>query len=163
MWTPLGVLCSWFRVSLICINNCPTRCNTKQSIYYYATSLYMFWVSTTPIIRSTQNCNYSLRYCAATFVRRDQAWPRWREVAAQKIWPVQEAVVTVLCTPDDGCGWHPKHVEWTRIIINRLLCVASRWAIINIVLGGYRRSVLPMSFQTSGFWKCGEGTKDGLL
>jgi len=28
------------------------------------------------------------------------AWPRWREVAA----PVPEAVVTVLCTPDDGCG-----------------------------------------------------------
>jgi len=22
-----------------------------------------------------------------------------------------EAVVEVLCTPDDGCGWHPKHVE----------------------------------------------------
>ena len=28
------------------------------------------------------------------------SWPRWREVAAQ----VPEAVVTVLCTPDDGCG-----------------------------------------------------------
>jgi len=27
------------------------------------------------------------------------AGPRWREVAA-----VTEAVVTVLCTPDDGCG-----------------------------------------------------------
>ena len=24
---------------------------------------------------------------------------------------VPEAVVTVFCTPDDGCGWHPKHVE----------------------------------------------------
>ena len=21
------------------------------------------------------------------------------------------ALVTVLCTPDDRCGWHPKHVE----------------------------------------------------
>ena len=43
-------------------NNCPTRCNTKQSIYYSASLLYMFRVSTTPIIKSTQNCNYSLRY-----------------------------------------------------------------------------------------------------
>ena len=43
------------------INNRPTRCNTKQSIYYSANSLYMFRVSTTPITRSTQNCNYSLR------------------------------------------------------------------------------------------------------
>ena len=49
-----------------------------------------------------------------------------------KIWPVPEAVVTVLCTPDNGCGWHQKHVEWTCRIINRLLCVASRWTIINI-------------------------------
>jgi len=43
-------------------NNCPMRCNTKQSIYYCASSLYMLRVSTTPIVRSTQNCNYSLRY-----------------------------------------------------------------------------------------------------
>jgi len=96
-------LCLWFRASLIYINNCPTRCNTKQSIYYSASSLNMFRLSTTPFIRSTQNCNYSLRYCA------------------------------VLCTPNDGCGWHPKHVEWTCRIINRLLCVASRWRIINIL------------------------------
>jgi len=47
-------------------------------------SLYMFRVSTTPIIRSTQNCNYSLRFCAATSLQRGQAWPHWREVAAQK-------------------------------------------------------------------------------
>ena len=47
-------------------------------------------------------------------------------------WKVPEAVVTVLCTPGNGCGWHPKHVEWTRRIINRLLCVASRWTIIDI-------------------------------
>ena len=51
-------LCS-YRASLIYINNCPTRCNEKQYIYYSATSLYMFRVSTTPIIRSTQNSNYS--------------------------------------------------------------------------------------------------------
>jgi len=37
----------------------------------------------------------------------------------------------VSCNSDDGCGWHPKHVEWTCRIINRLLCVASRWANIN--------------------------------
>jgi len=40
-------------------------------------------------------------------------------------WPVPEAVVIVLCTPDDGWGWHPKHVEWTCRIINRLLCITS--------------------------------------
>ena len=113
------------------INNCPTRCNTKQYIYYSASSLHMFRVSTKPIISSTQNCNYSLRYCAATSLERGKVWSLCREVIAQKIWSVTEAVVTVLCTPDDGCGWHSKHVEWTCRIINRVLCVASRWTIIN--------------------------------
>ena len=61
--------CLWFRASLFYINNCPTRCNSKQSIYYSASSLYMFRVSTTPIIRSTQNCNYSLRYWSYFFVQ----------------------------------------------------------------------------------------------
>jgi len=156
------ILCLWFRVSLIYIYNCPTRCNTKLSIYNYARSIYRFRVSTTPIIRSTQNCNYSLRYwsyflcsylppkwpglatlergsctkkwpipeavitvlctpddlghvggrqlhkkmtntggCNYSFVYSWWSWPRWSEVAAQKIWPVPEAVITVLCTPDD--------------------------------------------------------------
>jgi len=56
------MLCLWFRALLIYINNCPTRCNTKESFYYSASSLYMFRVSNIPIIRSKQNCNYSLRY-----------------------------------------------------------------------------------------------------
>jgi len=41
-----------------------------------------------------------------------QTWPRWKKLAATIIWPVPEAVDTVLCTPDDGCEKHPKHVEW---------------------------------------------------
>jgi len=48
-----SILCLLFRASLIYINNCPTRCNTNQSIYYSASSLFMFRVSTAPIIRST--------------------------------------------------------------------------------------------------------------
>jgi hypothetical protein len=65
--TILIILCLWFCASLICINNCPMRCNTKQSIYYTASSLYMFRVPTTPIIRSIQNCNYSL-WCWSYFL-----------------------------------------------------------------------------------------------
>jgi len=128
------ILCLEFRASLIYINNCPTRWNITQSIYYSASSLYMFRVSNSPIITSTRKCNYSLQYwshfCTATSLQRGHAWPRWREVVA----PVPEAVVTVLCTPEDGCGWHRKYVEWTCRIINRLLCVASRWTIVNIDL-----------------------------
>ena len=53
-------------------------------------------------------------FCAATSLQRGQA-----------------SLVT-LCTPADEFGWHPKHVEWTCRIINRLLCVAPRWTIMNI-------------------------------
>jgi hypothetical protein len=47
-----------------------------------------------------------------TFLQRDLICPRWRKVVTQILWPVPEAAVTVLCTPDDGCDGHPKHVEW---------------------------------------------------
>ena len=48
---------------------------------------------------------------ATMFLQRG-LWPRWRNIVAQILWPVPEAAVTVLCTPDDGCDGHPKHVEW---------------------------------------------------
>jgi len=58
-------------------NNCPTRCNTKQCIYYSASSLYMFRVSTAPIIRSTLNCTYCLRYWSATSLQIKILWRTW--------------------------------------------------------------------------------------
>jgi len=110
------ILCLWFRASLIYVNNCPTRCNTNQSIYYSASSLYMFRVSTTPIVKTVTTASGTVQLPPS--------------IAAQKIWPVLEVVVTVLCNPDDGCCWHPKHVQWTCRIINRLLCVVSRWTLL---------------------------------
>ena len=80
------------------INNCPTRCNTKQSIYYSASSPYIFQVSATPIIRNTQNCNYNLRYWSYFFMQLPPS-----------------NMTKLVCR-----------------IINRLLCVASRWISINI-------------------------------
>jgi len=67
-------------------------------------------------------------FCAAASLQRGQvAALEWGS------YTVLETVVTVLCTPDNGCGWHPKYGEWTRGIITRLLCVASRWTIIDIL------------------------------
>jgi len=60
-----------------------------------------------------------------------------------------EAVVTVLCTPVDGCGWHREHVEWTCRIINRLLCVASRWTISNIEMTKVCETRLKGKYLTS--------------
>jgi len=108
------ILCLWFCASLIYINNFPMRCNTKQSVYYSARSLYMLQCQPHPssgLYKTiTAESGTGHIFCAAATW---PSWPRWREVASQKIWPVPEAVVTVLCTPGDGCCWHPKHGEWT--------------------------------------------------
>jgi len=77
-----------------------------KAVYYSVSSLYMFRVSKTPTIRSTQTVTTAsgaghiilCSYLPPAW----PSWPRWREVAVVR--PVPEAVVTVLCTPDDGCG-----------------------------------------------------------
>ena len=63
-----------------CILIIVQRDATQSSLFIILqVHFYMFPVSTTPIIRSTQNCNYSLRYCAATCLQRvaKVVWPRW--------------------------------------------------------------------------------------
>ena len=62
-------------------------------------------------------------------------------------WPVPEAVVTGLCTPYDGCGWHSNHVEWTCRIINGLLCVVSRWTIINFCNFMFLNTLFPQNLH----------------
>jgi len=60
-----NILCSWFRASLIYVSNYPTRWNTKQSIYYSASSLYTFRVeggSYTKNMTNTGGCSYSFVY-----------------------------------------------------------------------------------------------------
>jgi len=92
----------------------------------------MFQMSTTPTIRSTQNCNYSLQYWSYFLCSYLPAmWPSFVTLEGGSR-TVPETVVTVLCTPDDGCGWYPKH----RVNLQNiwLLCVASDWTIINIVI-----------------------------
>ena len=64
------------------------RCNTKQFIYYSASSLYMFQVSTTRIIRSTKTVTTASGtghiFCAATSPNMAKI-ALTLQVAAQKI------------------------------------------------------------------------------
>ena len=82
------------------INNCPTRCEMQRKAVYLLFSKFTlhFRVSTKLITRSTQNCNYSLRYWSYfLYGYIPSSWPR--------AWP----------------RWGRKHVELTYGIINRLL------------------------------------------
>jgi len=63
------------------------RLATQQVIYYSASSLCMFGCQPHPSSRvhktvTTASVTGHI-FCAATSLQRDQAWPRWREVAAQ--------------------------------------------------------------------------------
>jgi len=55
------ILSSWFRASYFNVNKNPTRCNSMQIFIYCKATLHVSGV-TAPIIRSTKNCNRSLRY-----------------------------------------------------------------------------------------------------
>jgi len=59
-------------------------------------------------VTSPSGTGHSIR--VRTFLQRGLIRPRWRKVVAQILWPVPEGAVRVLCTPDDGCDGHPKHI-----------------------------------------------------
>jgi len=67
---------------------------------------------------------------ATTFAQRGHIWPRRRKVVARIVWPVPEAAVTDLCTPDDGCDGHPKVIESNFAINKYLHTVASCWILL---------------------------------
>jgi len=89
----------------------------------------MFRVVTPPIIRSTYNCtaygtgqtvpaaflaevshSVSNLTTISVIVQQDATLlPSVRKVA-KTVWPVPDAVITVICAPDDGWSYHPKHV-----------------------------------------------------
>ena len=73
-------------------------------------------------IRATTFCQHGLI--------RTLISPRWQKVVAQILRPAPEAAVTVLCSPDDGCDGHPKHVESDFAVSKYLHTVASCWILL---------------------------------
>jgi hypothetical protein len=70
-----------------------------NTVYYIWKLLYMFRVVPPPIIRSENNCIYSIWYLSD------------RYCYLPLLWQIADAVDTVVCAPDDGWWYHPKHVE----------------------------------------------------
>jgi hypothetical protein len=52
--------------------------------------------------------------------------PRKRQLAVTVLWQIPDAVDTVVCAPDDGWKYHPKHVEQFPDM-NKLCNIASCW------------------------------------
>jgi len=60
-------------------------------------------------VTAASGTGHSIR--ATNFCQRGLIRPRWQKVVALILWPVPEAEVTVLYTPDDGCDRRQKNVE----------------------------------------------------
>jgi len=93
---------------------------TIYSLLYFCKLIYMFWVVTPPIIRSTYNCNYSIWH--RSNFGKCSVWSQLKmrgmypsllpsHTAFSEVWPVPDAVITVICAPDYWWSYHPKHVE----------------------------------------------------
>ena len=100
----------------------PTRRNVTQFIYIWKL-LYMFRVVPS-IIRSAYNCIYGVWYLSDRYCYL----PLQRQVAVT-VGQISDAVDTVVCAPDDGWFYHPKHVEQFPDI-NKFCKVASCWIYI---------------------------------
>ena len=87
---------------------------TLHSLLYLETALRVSAVHP-PIIRSTNNCIYSIWYLSHLYCYL----PLYRQVAVT-VWQIPDAVDTVVCAPDDGWRNHPKHVEQFPDKINRV-------------------------------------------
>jgi hypothetical protein len=64
--------------------------------------LYMFLVVPPPIIRSANNCIYSIWYLSHRYCYLPLSWKSWNRF---------ERAVGGVCAPDDGGKYHQKHVE----------------------------------------------------
>jgi hypothetical protein len=108
----------------------------RYTVYFIWKLLYMFRVVPSPIIRSANNCIYSIqylshRYCYLLLSWKSWSWfecavggvtatcPKKRQVAVT-VWQIPDAVGTGVCAPHDGWKYHPKHVEQFPDKINRV-------------------------------------------
>ena len=103
----------------------------RYTVYLIWKLLYVFRVVPPPIIRSANNRIYSIWYLSHRYCHLPLSWKSWNRFEC-----VPDAVDTVVCAPDDGWKYHPKHVEQFPDI-NKLCTVASCWIYIGILLGAH--------------------------
>ena len=115
------------------------------TVYFIWKLLYMFRVVPSPILRSANNCICSIWYLSHRYCYLPLSWKSWNwfectvvgvrhpQHTAVTVWQIPDAVDTVVCAPDDGWKYHPKHVEQFPDI-NKLCNIASCWIYIGIYL-----------------------------
>ena len=105
--TFMCVFNSRFRASQFNVNKNPTRCNSMQIFIYCKVTLHVSDV-TAPIIRSTKNCNRSLRYFPPTWPVVPVISERLKNVCIFGSGPAKTYQATLegsSCTCTGGCGY----------------------------------------------------------
>jgi hypothetical protein len=116
----------------------------RYTVYFIWKLLYMLRVVPPPTIRSANNCIYDIWYLSHRYCYLPLSWKIWNwfecsvgdvrhpqntqtgsnssTIAADRItmWQIPDAVDTVVCAPDGGWRYHPKHVEQFPNKINRV-------------------------------------------
>ena len=84
----------------------------RYTVYFIWKLLYIFRV-VPPIIISANNCIYSIWYLSHRYCYLPLSWKSWNwfKCAVGGEWQITDAADTVVCTPDDGWWYYPKHVE----------------------------------------------------
>jgi hypothetical protein len=89
----------------------------QQYRYVHYSLFYRTYCIFRRIYIFNNNCNFNLIYRYSLSVN-------W--ILSITVLRLPDAAVTVVCAPEDGCWWRPKHVEQLPDKINSLKC-ASSW------------------------------------
>ena len=121
-------------MAVIHIEN-PTRCHSVSKFY-----LIFIWSSTCFGRHTAHHQEPKTALAASGFACVEGCWTCscWTLSASSNYTSnnLPDAVDTVVCAPDDGWKYHPKHVEQFPDI-NKLCNVASCWIYIGILLGAH--------------------------
>jgi hypothetical protein len=87
-------------------NTCLSNKMQRYTAYFIWKLLYMFRVVPPLIIRSANNCIYSIwylshRYCYLPLWKNNK-FEKEKQQIAVTVWQIPDAVNTVVCAPDDG-------------------------------------------------------------
>jgi len=140
----------------------------SYTVYFIWKLLYMFRVVPSPIIRSENNCIYSIWYLSHLYCYLPLSWKSWNRFKCAvcgvshpqitiAVWQIPDAVDTLVFAPDDGWWYHPKHVEQFPDKIN---CVtfASCWIYFRIcvqlfwLLRSYKNFNLLPACEVQAYW-----------
>jgi len=131
---PIVLWCEWSTGSLINpAYDCFCIPDRSRLFVFHVLQKYCWWtIRTLMILDLTFRQSKSIAICYLNMLIKSN------EMQQYAVWFIlMQNHSTVFSTPDDGCGGHPKHVEWFCSKINQTAYCCISLDFINIDLGAY--------------------------